>query len=264
MAIVNCNEDSFYEPSRALGEKAVEMALLAEREGAAIIDFGGESSRPGSSGIGVDEELQRVIPVINAFRKVSKLPVSLDTRKSLVARAALDSGADIINDISGLEDDPDMAAVCAKYGAAVVIMHKKGDPLTMQDNPRYGNLIEEIKSWLLSAAKRATAAGISPQKIILDPGMGFGKNLDDNLEILRRLASFTRLAETHLKGYPLMVGLSRKSFLGEITGRSQAERLSGTLAANAAAILNGADIIRVHDVKEHSDLIKILFSLRSE
>ena len=262
MAIVNCNEDSFYAPSRALLDKAVEMALAAEEDGAAIIDFGAESSRPGSSYISCEEEQERLIPVISAFRKKSSLPVSVDTRKALVARSALDAGADIINDISGLVDDPDMAALCAERGAAIVLMHKKGVPLTMQETPRYENLVAELQSWFEAAANRALAAGISPEKIILDPGIGFGKSLNDNLEILRRLAEICG------NEYPILVGLSRKSFIGEIVDRRpahqserQSDRLAGTLAANGAAIFSGANIIRVHDVKEHVDLAKMLFAL---
>jgi dihydropteroate synthase len=256
MAVVNCNDDSFYAPSRALADKALEKALTAEEEGAAIIDFGGESSRPGSLYISDETEMERVIPVIHSYRKRSSLPVSVDTRKALVARAALDAGADIINDISGLADDPQMAALCAERGAAVVLMHKKGVPLSMQDSPCYENLTEELKAWFVSAAGRALAAGLPAGKIILDPGIGFGKNLNGNLEIIRRLAEICG------KDYPILVGLSRKSFIGEITGRSVEERLAGTLAANAAALIGGAHIIRVHDVKEHTDLVKILYALR--
>ena len=263
MAIVNCNEDSFYAPSRALGEKAVEMALAAERDGAAIVDFGAESSRPGSSYINEEEELKRLIPVISEFRKRSSLPVSVDTRKAAVARQALDAGADIINDISGLTDDSGMAAVCAERGAAVVLVHKKGVPLTMQEKCVYGDLPAELGSFFREAALRALEAGIPPGKIIIDPGIGFGKSSEDNLEILRNLS---RLAEICGKDYPLLVGLSRKGFIGEILGRlgvarDSADRLTGTLAANAAAIMGGADIIRVHDVKEHVDLVNVLFAL---
>jgi len=262
MAIVNCNEDSFYAPSRALGEEAVEKALTAEKEGAAIVDFGAESSRPGASYIGEEEELKRLIPVISAFRKRSSLPVSVDTRKAAVAGAAIDAGADMINDISALGDDPEMAAICAKKGAAVVLMHKKGVPLTMQEAPFYSNVAEEISAFFKDAAKRALAAGIPAEKIILDPGIGFGKGLKDNLQIIRLLAEICG------KDYPILVGLSRKSFIGEITSHSVArdaeDRLAGTLAANAAAILAGADIIRVHDVKEHVDLARVLFSITRE
>jgi len=259
MAIINCNEDSFYAPSRALGEAAVEKALAAEKEGAAIVDFGAESSRPGAVYISEDEELKRLIPVISAFRKRSSLPVSVDTRKEAVARAAIDSGADMINDISALsDDDPKMAKICAEKGAAVVLMHKKGELLTMQEAPFYSNVAEEISAFFDDSIKRALSGGISCEKIILDPGIGFGKGLEDNLKIIRLLAEICG------KDYPILVGLSRKSFIGEITGKDTEDRLAGTLAANAAAILAGADIIRVHDVKEHVDLAKVLFSITRE
>ena len=257
MAIVNCNSDSFYAPSRALGDDAVEKALAAGGDGAAIVDFGAESTRPGAEYISAEEELKRLMPVIKAFRKRSRLPVSVDTRKAVVARAVLDAGADIINDISGLGDDPAMPLVCAERGAAVVLMHKKGVPLTMQENPVYENITDELRLWFKSAVERAAGAGISQSKIILDPGIGFGKSHENNLEILKYLV------EIRGKDYPLLIGLSRKSFIGEITGRCEAERLAGTLAANAAAIIGGAEIIRVHDVKEHVDLAKVLFALRA-
>ena len=262
MAIVNCNEDSFYGPSRALGDSAAEMALAAEKDGASIVDFGAESSRPGSSYICCEEELERLIPAVRAFRRRSSLPISDDTRKAAVARSALDAGADIINDISALSDDGGMASLCAERGAAVALTHKKGIPLTMQNCPSYKNLIEELLSWCGSAVNRALDAGIPAEKIILDPGIGFGKSLEDNLEIIRKLP---RLAEIGGKHYPLLIGLSRKNFIGEICGCGSPadERLAGTLAANAAAVLNGADIIRVHDVKEHADLAKVLAKLKS-
>jgi len=265
MAIVNCNKDSFYEPSRAMGKKALEKALAAEKEGAAIVDFGAESTRPGSVYISCEEELDALVPVIRSFRERSPLPVSVDTRKAAVAKAVLEAGADIINDISAFTDDPEMPGVCAAAGAAVVLMHKKGDPLTMQEAPSYGNLFGEIECFLAAAAGKAVAAGIPKEKIIFDPGIGFGKAHEHNLEILRRLsffASLPLLAEICGKDYPVLIGLSRKSFIGRITGGGAGERLSGTLAANGAAIMGGADIIRVHDVKEHVDLVKILSALR--
>jgi len=259
MAIVNCTGDSFYAPSRALLDAAVEKALAAEIDGASIIDFGGESTRPGSSYVSDQEEIQRVIPAIEAFRKRSALPVSVDTRKAVVARAALDAGADIVNDISALGDDPLMPDLCARRGAAVVLMHKKGVPLTMQEAPLYDDVIAEVGMYLRKAIKRGITAGIAPGNIIVDPGIGFGKRLADNLDLLRRLP---RLAEICGKDYPVLVGLSRKSFVGEVTGRQSEERLWGTLAANAAAIMGGAAIIRVHDVREHLDAAKMLYALR--
>ena len=258
MAIVNCNEDSFYAPSRAQNEKAVEMALNAEKDGASIIDFGAESTRPGASYISSEEELERLIPVISAFRKRSVLPVSVDTRKASVARSALDAGADIINDISGLADDPEMATVCADKKAAVVLMHKKGVPISMQNSPFYENLVEELSAWFKAAVKRALSGGISPDRIVLDPGIGFGKSLSDNFEIIRRLAQICG------NDYPVLIGLSRKRFIGEVCGREASDRLAGTLAANGAAIMAGADIIRVHDVKEHIDLVKIMFEIQGK
>jgi dihydropteroate synthase len=256
MAVVNCNGDSFYAPSRARGEDAVRKALEAEENGAAIIDFGGESTRPGAVYIAEEEELRRLIPVIEAYRRRSSLPVSIDTRKAAVARAALDSGADIINDISALEDDEAMASLCAQRGAAVVLMHKKGNPRTMQNAPRYGDVVTEVAACLLDRVKLAGEGGIRPEKIILDPGIGFGKRTEDNLELLRRLAEICG------KDYPLLVGLSRKTFIGDITGSDAAGRLAGTLAASAAAVMNGADIIRVHDVREGVDLVKVLYAIQ--
>jgi len=255
MAIINCNDDSFYPPSRAQGPGAVDMALYAEKEGAAIVDFGAESSRPGARYIDEEEEIRRLLPVVRAFRKRSSLPVSVDTRKAAVAAAALDEGADIINDISGLYDDPAMPALCAGRGAAVVLMHKKGVPLSMQESVYYDDLIGDLRSYFADAERRALDAGIDKANIITDPGFGFGKRIEDNLSMLKRLA------EIRVKDYPLLAGLSRKSFLRAIV-RRQDEGIAETLAANAAAIIGGADIVRVHDVREHVDLAKVLFALR--
>jgi dihydropteroate synthase len=258
MAIINCNNDSFFAPSRASAEKAVEKALLAEKDGADIIDLGGESTRPGAAYITEEEELERVIPVIRRVRRQSNVPVSVDTRKAAVAQAALEAGANIINDISALEDDPDMAEICAGYRAKVVLMHKKGVPETMQQEPLYRDVTAEVASYLRDAAKRAMDAGIAKENIILDPGIGFGKRLEDNTALIKRLAIIRSL------GYPVLAGLSRKTFIGELTGRNVADRLAGTLAANAAAIMAGAGIIRVHDVKESVDLVKVMSGLVPE
>jgi len=273
MAIINCTDDSFYAPSRSFGERAVENALRAESEGAAIIDFGAESTRPGASYIDENEELKRLIPVVQAFRKLSRLPISIDTRKASVAEAALDSGADIINDISALCDDPRMVSVCAARNAAVILMHMKGTPRTMQQAPEYDNVLAEVGSFLETAATRAREAGIAPNAIIIDPGIGFGKRLEDNLTIIRRIDYFKQLpflAEILGRDYPVLVALSRKSFIGTVlasgskSSDAAADRLYGTLAANVAAVLGGADIIRVHDVQAHVDALKVLSAIRKE
>ena len=256
MAVINCNEDSFYEESRALLTRALEKALKAEEDGADIIDFGSESTRPGACYIDENEEMRRLIPAIELFRKHSTLPVSVDTRKASVAKAALDCGADIINDISAMEDDPLMAGLCAEYGTPVILTHKKGKPSDMRQ-PVYFNVVSEVKSYLFDRVKQAERAGIHSEKIFIDPGFGFGKSCIDNLTLLSHLAE---IAKTD---YPLVAALSRKSFIGEITGRDVKGRLAGSLAANTFAVMNGADIIRVHDVNESVDLVKILNSVRS-
>jgi dihydropteroate synthase len=261
MAVVNCNDDSFFAPSRARAERAVEKALKAVEDGADIIDFGGESTRPGASYISEAEELARVLPVIEAFRRESDAPISVDTRKSGVAKAALSAGADIINDISAMEDDPALAKICADYNAGIVLMHKKGVPETMQARSfykKYKDVVSEVAAYLKNAAEQAVGAGIARDRVILDPGIGFGKNLADNLALIRRLAEIREL------GYPVLVGLSRKTFVGELTGRDLDGRLAGTLASEAAALLSGADIIRAHDVKESVDLAKVISGLVSE
>jgi dihydropteroate synthase len=262
MAVVNCTGDSFYPPSRALAGAAVEKALAAVEAGADLVDFGGESSRPGASYVEAELELERLLPVLEGFRARSPAPVSVDTRKAPVARALLEAGADMINDISALEDDPPLGRICAEAGAALVLMHKRGEPRTMREAPSYRDLIGELGGYLAGAAGRALEAGLSPEGIILDPGIGFGKRLEDNLEILARLPELKlTLAEKCGKDYPLLVGLSRKSFIGELTGRDPAGRLPGTLAANAAALLGGAEIIRVHDPGESADLVRVIHGI---
>ncbi|MDR0644799.1 MAG: dihydropteroate synthase [Treponema sp.] len=260
MAIVNCNGDSFYEHSRAIStESAVKKALQAESDGADIIDFGGESTRPGAEYVSEDEELSRVLPVVEGFRQRSCLPISVDTRKATVAQAVLRAGADIINDISAMEDDCDMARVCAVYGAYVVLMHKKGVPKTMQNTSFggesfYEDVVSEVVAYLRTAAERVKAEGVAGDRVILDPGIGFGKSAEDNIALIRELARIRAV------GYPILIGLSRKSVIGRITGRDVAHRLAGTLAANAISIGLGANIIRVHDTREHIDLIKVFKS----
>ncbi|MDR1106999.1 MAG: dihydropteroate synthase [Treponema sp.] len=262
MGIVNCNGDSFYPPSRAFGEAAVERALALAAEGAAIIDLGAESSRPGAEYIPAGEEARRLLPVLRGLRKRSGVPVSVDTRKAEVARLALDSGADIINDISGLQDDPLMAGLCAERGAAVVLMHMRGVPRTMQDAPFYTDAAAEVYSWLAGAARRAEDAGIRRDGIILDPGIGFGKRTADNAAVLFHLAEMCR------GDYPVLVGLSRKSFIRELAGKpgresggGEGDILAGTLAALAFCVMKGASILRVHDVKETVSLVRVLDGL---
>jgi dihydropteroate synthase len=233
----------------------VEKALALADEGAGIIDLGAESTRPGAAYISAGEELERLAPVIEQIRRRSRIPLSVDTRKAEVARACLDAGADIINDISALEDDPGMGKVCGEKNAAVVLMHKRGTPENMQDNPRYGDASAEVGAYLREAAERAVRQGIARSRIILDPGIGFGKRLADNLAII------AWLAEMCGKDYPLLVGLSRKTFIGELTGRSSGERLAGTLAAGAWCLLKGARILRVHDVRETVDMVKVLWGI---
>jgi dihydropteroate synthase len=250
MGIVNVTPDSFYPSSRRSGPgAAAEAALAMEAEGAAIVDVGGESTRPGSEAVGEDEELERVVPAIEAIRSRSSVPISVDTRNAVVASAALAAGADIVNDVSALGHDPAMARVVAESGAAVVLMHMRGEPKTMQSAPYYADCASEVASFLELAARRAQAAGVAPGAIVLDPGIGFGKRPEDNLDLIARLDLVARL------GFPVLVGLSRKAFVGAITGRGVEARLAGSLGAACAAYQAGARIFRVHDVAATVDAL---------
>lgn len=257
MAIVNCNDDSFYAPSRAKGEAAVEKALQAVKDGADIIDFGAESTRPGAEYLSLEEEQERLIPVISGFRRRCSTAVSVDTRKASLARMALEQGADIINDISSMEDDPAMAEVCAQSGAYIVLMHKQGVPRTMQQAPSYKDIKSDVVKYLQDAASAAVRAGIAAERIIIDPGIGFGKTAADNLSLLGAMAELSSI------GYPVLMGLSRKSFIGEITGRPVEQRLAGTVSAGTAVLLAGAKIIRVHDVSAAVDTVRIVHAFRT-
>ena len=243
MGVLNVTPDSFSDggayrdPGRAIDHG---QALAAE--GADIIDVGGESTRPGARPVPEDEEMARVIPVVRALRPRIPALISVDTTKAAVARAALDAGADIVNDTSALRADPAMAGVVAAAGAGLVLMHMQGTPLTMQDSPHYDDLMGEILGFLDERVRAAAAAGIPAERVIVDPGIGFGKTFEHNLEILRGQGTFRRL------GRPLLVGISRKAFLGRITGRPAAERLEATIAAAVLSVERGADILRVHDV----------------
>lgn len=246
MGIINATPDSFsgdgifgIEP-----QKAVIFAQDMVDNGADLLDIGGESSRPGAKRISIKEEKKRIVPFLKQLAKKIKVPISIDTTKSEVAHAALDLGASVVNDISALRSDKKMAKLIARYKACVVLMHMKGTPKTMQKKPQYQDVVSEIISFLAEAIQRAQEAGIGEDKIIIDPGIGFGKNLKHNIEILQRLAQLRNL------GRPVLVGLSRKRFIGKILNADVHDRVWGTAAAMAMAISHGADILRVHDVKE--------------
>jgi dihydropteroate synthase len=252
MGILNLTPDSFSNDGLFMNvDKAVEHALILEKDGADIIDVGGESTRPGSKSIDVHEELVRVLPVIENLRKQSEILISIDTYKAQVADQALKAGANVINDISGLGFDKKMAAISVKHNAWIVIMHIKGTPKNMQVNPVYKDLIKELKEYFITRINYAVTAGISRDNIIVDPGIGFGKKWRDNFILIQELHVFKEL------GLPILVGPSNKSFIGMALDLPVDDRLEGTAAAVTACVLNGADIIRVHDVKAMSRVIKI-------
>ena len=282
MGIINCTPDSFFAHSRSENTRAaLSTALQMILDGAEILDVGGESTRPGSAGVEPEEQIKRVVPVIREIRKNSDITISVDTRSARVAEAALDAGADIINDISALGGDKQMAALAAERGVPVILMHMQGTPETMQENPQYTDPVEDIKNELLLAAQRAMKAGVKKENIILDPGIGFGKRQQDNTAILGLMG------EWKPDDYLILVGLSRKSFLGSIADAEAkrsaeyfhqhvnaeiaagylssvqtepsrpADRLASTLAAHAWCLNQGVDILRVHDVKETRQLIAV-------
>lgn len=243
MGIINATPDSFSDGGmfRDPATAAEHGRRLAE-QGADLLDIGGESTRPGAAPVSAEEELRRVVPVIRRLARLVRIPMSIDTSKSVVAEAALDAGAALVNDVTALRD-PDMAAVAARSRAAVVLMHMRGSPRTMQRRPRYRDVVEEVAVFLLEAARHAESAGIAPERIIVDPGLGFGKTAAHNVELLQSMDRIVRL------GYPVLVGPSRKSFIGSLAGGEAHERLGGTLAAVDAARRAGAHIVRVHDVQ---------------
>ncbi len=258
MGIVNCTPDSFYPHSRhPSAEDALAAALRMEEEGADIIDIGGESTRPGSSSVAADEETRRVVPLIEKIRKKSDVPISIDTAKAAVAQKALDAGADIINDVTALSGDREMASLAADRGVPVILMHMKGSPRTMQNNPYYEEAVGEIRAYLKEAADKAVRAGISPSAIIVDPGIGFGKRLCDNLLILDSVQEFRSL------GFPVLIGASRKSFIDTVLSRPVEDRLAGSLAAAVIAAVGGAVVLRVHDVTETRDALTLIHAVRT-
>lgn len=248
MGIVNATPDSFFSGSRG----GIERALQLIEEGADLLDLGAESTRPGSEYVSEEEEIHRLIPLIKEIRKTSSIPLSIDTRKAAVFKAAVEAGADILNDISALEDAPELADFCAEKKLPVILMHKRGNPGTMQKNTDYTDCFSEVNDYLIERAAFAEKSGIAAEKIILDPGIGFGKNAHDNFQLIRRCGE--------LAGgkYNVLMALSRKTCIGEATGRPIEERLYGTLAADLVAVQNGAFMVRVHDVKETVDTLKVL------
>ncbi len=258
MGVLNVTPDSFSDGGKYLDPfMASEHAVRMVEEGADIIDIGAESSRPGAERVSAQEELNRVLPVIKAVARKVKVPISIDTWKSEVAKAALLEGAALVNDITALRGDPAMAGVVAEAGAGVVLMHMKGEPENMQAGPVYGDVVREVISYLAGSVHIAETAGIPADMIAIDPGIGFGKTLEHNLEILRRLSEFKALDK------PILVGTSRKSFIGKITGRGVTDRVFGTAASVAAAIMNGADIVRVHDVGEMAEVARMIDAINA-
>ncbi|MBI4619739.1 MAG: dihydropteroate synthase [Desulfobacterales bacterium] len=260
MGVINVTPDSFsdgglfFDPHRA-----IDHALELVDEGADIIDIGGETTRPGSKPITADAEINRVIPVIERLAPRIDVPISIDTYKSVVAERAIEAGAEIINDISALNFDPKMADSASRHDVPVVLMHIKGTPENMQQNPFYESLISEIIEYLKDSIEMAEKAGIDPQKIIIDPGIGFGKSLDDghNLKIINRLSEFKSL------GKPILVGPSRKAFIGKILDADVTQREEGTAAAVSAAVLNGANVVRVHNVGMIKKIVRVIDAIKN-
>lgn len=265
MGIVNVTPDSFSDGGRFLGRtEAVDQGLRLAAEGADIIDVGGESTRPYSEGVSVEEEIRRVVPVIAELAGRIRAPISIDTTKAAVARRALEAGAAMINDISALRLEPALAEVAVEFGVPVVLMHMRGEPRTMQVAPRYDDLVGEIGAFLRQAADDAERRGVPRERLILDPGIGFGKTAEHNLQLIGRLSEFAGL------GLPLLVGPSRKSFIRRLVKPEGVEDIppdlpaveTGTLAAVAASVLNGAHIVRVHDVASTAAAVKVADAIR--
>lgn len=266
MAVVNLTPDSFsdggvhYDPGDP--ERAVAAGLEKLAEGADLLDLGAESTRPGggvygrgAEEISAEEEIRRLLPVLERLRARTDAPLSVDTRKGEVARAALDAGADLINDVSAL-GDPDLGAAVAASGCPIVLMHSRGPLETMQKDIRFQDVVAEVRAELRAALARAEAAGIDPEQTIVDPGIGFGKSLEHNLRLIGRLSALADL------GRPILLGASRKSFLGALTGEPPAKRLAGSLAAAGWGALSGADILRVHDVRATASFLRVLTAIR--
>jgi len=256
MGILNVTPDSFSDGGVHLDHtKALHAALQMEADGAAIIDIGGESTRPGAEPLAAQIEIDRVVPVIEQIRKRSAIPISIDTRKAAVAEEAIRAGANIVNDVSGMRYSAAMPAVVAGSGVPVILMHMRGEPATMQELAVYDDVVADVARELITIIDDAVAAGVDRSKILIDPGIGFAKTFDQNLELLARADELTSLG-------PVVIGASRKAFIGHLTGRiSGPERAIGSLAAVAAAQLAGAAIVRVHDVRETVDFLKVWMAI---
>ena len=252
MGVLNVTPDSFSDGGAFLDpDAAVTHAKRMAGEGADLVDVGGESTRPGAEPVPADEELRRVMPVIERLGPRSTVPLSIDTSKAVVARAATDAGAVLVNDVTALRGDAGMVAAVAESGAEVCLMHMLGEPRTMQDNPRYEDVVSEVKAFLEERLGFAVAQGIPEERVWLDPGIGFGKRVEHNLELLRRLDEIAAL------GRPVVVGVSRKRFLGTLTGRAEPDRVPGGIAAAVLAYERGAHMFRVHDVAETRDALTV-------
>ena len=253
MGVVNVTPDSFSDGGRFLDRgAAVAHALALARDGAAILDFGGESTRPGAAPVPVEEELRRVVPVIEAVTAAATgAQLSIDTSKLAVAEAAVDAGATYVNDVTAFRQEPDLAGLVADRGLDCCLMHMQGEPRTMQDDPRYDDVVSDVRAFLEERLAWAVAQGVPEERVMLDPGIGFGKTVDHNLELLRRLDELVAI------GRPIVLGTSRKSFLGRITGRDLDDRVPGTVATCVLALERGASVFRVHDVAEVHDALLV-------
>jgi dihydropteroate synthase len=258
MGILNVTPDSFSDGGLFLdAEAAAKRAVEMEAAGADIIDVGGESTRPGSSGISSAEELRRILPVLEGLRGKIQIPISVDTSKSEVAEAAANAGAEIVNDVTGLRNDPRIGEVVRRRKLGLILMHMRGTPATMQRGPFARDVIRDVTAGLRKSVEQAVRAGVSRAQIVIDPGIGFGKSHEQNCEIIRRLDQIAKL------GFPLLVGTSRKSFLGTALKRSESDRMWGTAASVAGSILQGAHIVRVHDVPEMVQVARVADVIRN-
>ncbi len=253
MGVINVTPDSFSDGGHFfLKDRAIDQALALEADGADIIDIGGESTRPYAEKVSLEQELERVVPVIEELSKTVRVPISIDTYKAKVADSSIKAGASIINDISALRFDPEMAPVAGNAGVPVILMHMKGTPGNMQNNPEYLDLMGEITEFFQEAVNRAEKSGIPKDMLVIDPGIGFGKSFNHNLEIIRDLRKLEAI------GLPVLLGSSRKAFIGNILDKTPDERDTGTMATVAAGIMNGAHIVRVHNVKMAKETVKVM------